>query len=146
MSDSEIPHGPVSAPGKAFLIGEYAVLEGHEAIVTAVDVRAHAHAPRVEYGEQPSPDSPFVAAAVELTTGWLRGRGLPVPDPEQLPVVTTVGFTSGARKLGLGSSAAVTASVVGWYLRAAGLERSRLFDWKRTAEATLAFYRRILGA
>jgi degradative hydroxymethylglutaryl-CoA reductase len=122
MSESAISTGPVSAPGKAFLIGEYAVLEGHEAIVTAVDVRAHAHAPRVEYGEQPSPDSPFVAAAVELTTGWLRGRGLAVPDPEQLPVVTTVGFTSGARKLGLGSSAAVTAAVVGWYLRAAGLD------------------------
>ncbi len=122
MSESAISTGPVSAPGKAFLIGEYAVLEGHEAIVTAVDVRAHAHAPRVEYGEQPSPDSPFVAAAVELTSGWLRGRGLPVPDPAQLPVVTTVGFTSGPRKLGLGSSAAVTAAVVGWYLRAAGLD------------------------
>lgn len=31
-------------------------------------------------------------------------------------------------------------------LRGLGLEQSRLFDWKRTAEATLAFYRRILGA
>ena len=123
MSESATTHtGPVSAPGKAFLIGEYAVLEGHEAIVTAVDVRAYAHTPRVEHGEQPSPDSPFVAAAVELTTGWLRGRSLPVPDPELLPVVTTVGFTAGSRKLGLGSSAAVTAAVVGWYLRSAGLD------------------------
>jgi degradative hydroxymethylglutaryl-CoA reductase len=123
MSESAtISTGSVSAPGKAFLIGEYAVLEGHEAIVTAVDVRAHAHAPRREHGEQPSPDSPFVAAAVELTSGWLRGRNLPVPDLSEMPVVTTVGFTAGSRKLGLGSSASVTAAVVGWYLRSAGLD------------------------
>ena len=31
-------------------------------------------------------------------------------------------------------------------LRVLGLEQSRLFDWSRTAQATLAFYRRILGA
>jgi glycosyltransferase involved in cell wall biosynthesis len=30
-------------------------------------------------------------------------------------------------------------------LRAAGLERSRVFDWDRTATATLAFYRKVLG-
>ena len=31
-------------------------------------------------------------------------------------------------------------------LRTAGLERSRIFDWDRTAEQTLAFYRRVLGS
>ena len=31
-------------------------------------------------------------------------------------------------------------------LRALGLERSRLFDWDRTAEMTLAFYRKVLGS
>ena len=55
--------GPVSAPGKSFLIGEYAVLEGHEAVITAVDVRAYAHTPRTQHGERPDPSSPFVAAA-----------------------------------------------------------------------------------
>ena len=65
-------HISVSAPGKSFLIGEYAVLEGHEAVVTAVDVRAFAHRPREQHGERPDPGSPFVAAAVELVTGWLR--------------------------------------------------------------------------
>jgi degradative hydroxymethylglutaryl-CoA reductase len=114
--------GPVSAPGKSFLIGEYAVLEGHEAVITAVDVRAYAHAPRAQHDERADPSSPFVAAAVELTSGWLRGHGLEVPDVGALPVITTVGFTAGSRKLGLGSSAAVTASVVGFYLRAAGLD------------------------
>jgi degradative hydroxymethylglutaryl-CoA reductase len=116
--------GPVSAPGKSFLIGEYAVLEGHPAVVTAVDVRAHAHRPRAQHEERPDPGSPFVAAAVELVTGWLRGHDHEVPSVPSVPVVTTVGFTAGARKLGLGSSAAVTAAIVGWYLRAAGLDVS----------------------
>lgn len=31
-------------------------------------------------------------------------------------------------------------------LRSLGLERSRLFDWNRTAEMTLAFYRKVLGS
>ena len=31
-------------------------------------------------------------------------------------------------------------------LRTAGLERSRIFDWDRTAEMTLAFYRKVLGS
>ena len=31
-------------------------------------------------------------------------------------------------------------------LRSLGLERSRAFDWDRTAEMTLAFYRRLLGS
>ena len=128
MSDTtpfSLPIGPVSAPGKSFLIGEYAVLEGHQAIVTAVDVRAFAHRPRAQHEERPDPGSPFVAAAVELVTGWLRGHDHQLPEElvtASIPVVTTVGFTAGARKLGLGSSAAVTAAVVGWYLRAAGLD------------------------
>ncbi|MCA9682974.1 MAG: hypothetical protein KC457_12305, partial [Myxococcales bacterium] len=119
---SFVQDGAVSAPGKSFLIGEYAVLEGHEAIVTAVDVRAYAHAPRAEHDEKPSPDSPFVAAAIERVGAWLREHGHPVPPPEAIPVISTVGFTAGNRKLGLGSSAAVTAAAVGWYLRAAGLD------------------------
>ncbi|WP_165703925.1 hydroxymethylglutaryl-CoA reductase, degradative [Enhygromyxa salina] len=123
--------GPVSAPGKAFLIGEYAVLEGHEAVVTAVDVRAHAHTPRDQHGERPDPGSPFVAAAVERVGAWLRAHDHELPPElrklDTLPVVTTVGFTTGARKLGLGSSAAVTAAVVGWYLRAAGLDLNAPF-------------------
>jgi degradative hydroxymethylglutaryl-CoA reductase len=124
----------VSAPGKSFLIGEYAVLEGHEAVITAVDVRAYAHAPRTQHDERADPSSPFVAAAVELTSGWLRGHGHDVSALEgALPVVTTVGFTAGSRKLGLGSSAAVTASVVGWYLRAAGLDLDTPLA-KQTAE------------
>ena len=45
---------PVSAPGKAFLIGEYAVLEGVPALITAVDVRAVAHDSRDPERSAPS--------------------------------------------------------------------------------------------
>lgn len=105
---------PVSAPGKAFLIGEYAVLEGAPALVAALDVRAVAHE-----GSLPGPPSAVVRCAHERVRSYLEARGVEIGAP---PVVETGGFTMGARKLGLGSSAAVAASVVGYHLTAAGLE------------------------
>ncbi len=102
MSDDAV----VSAPGKAFLIGEYAVLEGSEAVVTAVDVRAYAYLPRpgVETARAPSP---FVQAALDAAK-QVTGAGT-----GGIPIVTTQGFDSGGRKFGFGSSAAVVASVLG---------------------------------
>ena len=98
-----------SAPGKAFLIGEYAVLEGAEAIVTAVDVRAHAYDARPRFDEV-AERNPFVDAA---SSAALPGAAeAPTADGET-PFVSTVGFAAGGRKLGLGSSAAVVASLVG---------------------------------
>lgn len=106
---------PVSAPGKAFLIGEYAVLEGTTALVTAIDVRAVAHA-----SAKPVPLSAVVECAHARVSSWLSARGFDaVGEP---PVVETGGFTMGPRKLGLGSSAAVAASVVGYHLTEAGLD------------------------
>lgn len=108
------PSSPIcSAPGKAFLIGEYAVLEGAEAVVTAVDVRAHAHAPRSHLAKKAggaSSPSPFVAAALDEVGA----------SHESAPVVTTQGFAMGGRKLGFGSSAAVVASVLGRQALGAG--------------------------
>lgn len=108
---------PVSAPGKAFLIGEYAVLEGAPALVAALDVRAVAHAPA-----QPPKAGPtaVVRCAHQRVKGYLQARG--VQDIGAPPIVETGGFTMGARKLGLGSSAAVAASVIGYHLTAAGLD------------------------
>lgn len=107
----------VSAPGKAFLIGEYAVLEGGPALVTAIDVRATAHAlvdAPVEIG------SAVVECARSRVHTYLQARGI---DPFDAPIIVdTGGFTMGARKLGLGSSAAVAASVVGFLLAQAGLD------------------------
>ncbi|MEM6290306.1 MAG: hydroxymethylglutaryl-CoA reductase, degradative [Myxococcota bacterium] len=107
---------PVSAPGKAFLIGEYAVLEGSPALVAALDVRATAHAPATPV----SAPSAVVRCAHGRVKSYLAARG--VTDLPPVPQVETGGFTMGARKLGLGSSAAVAASVIGYHLTAAGLD------------------------
>ncbi len=107
---------PVSAPGKAFLIGEYAVLEGVPALVSAVDVRAVAVAPS---DDRPSASSAVVHCAHARAAAFLEGRGESVAEP---PAVETGGFTLGHRKLGLGSSAAVAAAVVGYHLAQSGLD------------------------
>ncbi len=110
---------PVSAPGKAFLIGEYAVLEGVPAVVTAVDVRAVAH----------DGDGPERTAVSELTLAahaHVRDHLASLTDRAAihtigaLPGVESGPFARGARKLGFGSSAAVTAAVVGFHLVEAG--------------------------
>jgi len=109
--------GPlVSAPGKAFLIGEYAVLEGATAVVTAVDCRAHAQ----RSASTPSHVTEVVEAAHASVSGYLTARGL--PSPGSVPTVDTGGFRLGSRKIGLGSSAAVAATVVGFLLAKAGVE------------------------
>ncbi|MCA9663856.1 MAG: hypothetical protein KC486_36360, partial [Myxococcales bacterium] len=106
----------VSAPGKALLIGEYAVLEGATALVTAIDVRAIARAPK---GPRREPTA-VVQAAFDAAADFVRGRGLAAPTAP--PVVDTGRFSRGIRKLGLGSSAAVAATVVGHVLAEAGLD------------------------
>lgn len=107
----------VSAPGKAFLIGEYAVLEGAPSIVTAVDVRAVAHAARDDARAQATS---VVKCAHRRTLDYLEASG--DPSDEGVPVVDTGPFYIGQRKLGMGSSAAVTAAVVGYHLAARGLD------------------------
>ncbi|RMG94481.1 MAG: hydroxymethylglutaryl-CoA reductase, degradative [Deltaproteobacteria bacterium] len=108
---------PVSAPGKAFLIGEYAVLEGAPALVTAVDVRAVACEPPTEPGRPPTA---VVSCAHARVAHYLHARGAGHLRPP--PVVDTGGFHLGSRKLGLGSSAAVAAAVVGFHLAEHGLD------------------------
>jgi degradative hydroxymethylglutaryl-CoA reductase len=108
----------VSAPGKAFLIGEYAVLEGAPSLVTAVDVRAVAHDP---LPDEPRPqETSVVRCAHARVVEFLQQAGVASAGAEGLPVVDTGRFHVGTRKLGLGSSAAVTAAVVGYHLAAHG--------------------------
>ncbi|MDD5308436.1 MAG: hypothetical protein PHU25_14030 [Deltaproteobacteria bacterium] len=114
----------VSAPGKLFLGGEYAVLHGGEAVVTAVSVRAVATLSERAQGRA----SPIVIAVRDLAARELdRGdSGLPAF------VVDTTMFSRLGRKLGLGSSAAVTAAATGLLFEWVGLsierERDRLLD------------------
>ncbi len=94
-----------SAPGKILIAGEYAVLDGGEAVVMAVNRRA-----RAELGDQPAELSPFLAAAARVVADELGA------DRAALVARTRVDSgpladESGA-KLGLGSSAAaITAAV-----------------------------------
>jgi degradative hydroxymethylglutaryl-CoA reductase len=110
---------PVSAPGKAFLIGEYAVLEGAPALVAALNVHAVAHPARPELGEKADESSPFVLTALVHAKEALHVHGL--TPSIAAPIVSTLGFTLGDRKLGLGSSAAVSVAVVGYAFASAGL-------------------------
>lgn len=110
----------VSAPGKAFLIGEYAVLEGAPAIVTAVDARAVAHASEAK---PKSRATAVVECAHRRVLDYLQASG-DAASTEPYPLVDTGRFYIGTRKLGLGSSAAVTAAVVGYHLAAHGLDPS----------------------
>jgi phosphomevalonate kinase len=92
----------VRAPGKAILCGEYAVLHGAPGIAVAVDRVVIAS----EGATPPKSDSPFVRAAMEHA---LRAGGAAL-DAAQ---VDSSALYENGEKLGLGSSAAVTAAVVG---------------------------------
>jgi phosphomevalonate kinase len=89
------------APGKAILCGEYAVLHGAPAIAVAVDRNARAQLAKVGNA------TPFVVEAVRHAE---RAAGVSAGQPV---VVDTAQLFEGAHKLGLGSSAAVTAATVG---------------------------------
>ncbi|MET9258094.1 phosphomevalonate kinase [Streptomyces sp. NPDC003717] len=120
------------APGKLFVAGEYAVVEpGRQALLVAVDRYVTV---RVRAGREPGvvvrtdlrPGAvrhrwhgqrlqgaggrmPHVPAAVETVAALLREHGLPVP---ALSVSVTSTLHEGGRKIGLGSSGAVTVAVV----------------------------------
>ncbi|MCA9690076.1 MAG: hydroxymethylglutaryl-CoA reductase, degradative [Myxococcales bacterium] len=121
----------LSAPGKAFLIGEYAVLHGATALITAIGVRASTLA-----DEPTSAPSPMVAAA---RAGVAAALSISEDELGPSPVVDTAQFSPGRRKLGLGSSAAVTAVIVGHHLTAAGYRlddpstRARVLEIARAA-------------
>ncbi len=114
----------VRAPGKAMLFGEYAVLDGAPAIVAAVDRYAVA-----ALAEAVDPPTPFVAHAAEKARERLAADGRAAP--RGTPVVDSTALHAGGRKLGLGSSAAVTVAAHGAVLHAAGVdldvEKQRIF-------------------
>jgi degradative hydroxymethylglutaryl-CoA reductase len=106
----------VSAPGKAFLIGEYAVLAGATALVTAVGRRAVAA--RSDDPDRPPPSALTEAAYAHVRAYLSEKTGVTAPGP--LTSVDTGCFAAGGRKFGLGSSAAAAAAVVGFHLAEAG--------------------------
>jgi len=105
----------VSAPGKLFLIGEYAVLHGYHAVVAAVDRRVTG-----QFVPGAAPATPLVEKVVEAVRAYLVEDGGSLPDGA--PVLDSGALASATGKLGLGSSAAVAAAGVGAMLEAAGCD------------------------
>ncbi len=144
------------APGKLFLLGEYAVLDGCPAVVAAVDryvdvvvypreaatlrIEATGYADPAEWPLDELPEASayvFVLAAYRTVLARapeLAGRGLGLLITSQL--------VGGERsKVGLGSSAAVTVAAVASLLRAAG----RLASREEIFEVALAAHRAAQG-
>lgn len=115
----------VRAPGKAILAGEYAVLHGAPAVAVAVDREVVAE--EAAGGEA----SPFVRAAAAHAA---RATRVALGEVR----VDSSALYEGADKLGLGSSAAVTAAVVGLGFARAGRaldDKRALFDVADQAHA-----------
>jgi phosphomevalonate kinase len=103
-----------SAPGKILVAGEYAVIDGAEAVLIAVDRRAIARV-----GEREVALSPFLAAARDELAREL-GDHSPAMAAAARVVVDTSALRAGHIKLGLGSSAAATVAALGAALGASG--------------------------
>jgi phosphomevalonate kinase len=141
-----------SAPGKLFLLGEYAVLDGAPALLTAVDRRVTVTIQELDAGpwRLSAPDlgvNSLVlgddgAVPAGLDEGTRRRLGLfdavrtavaerarQHPDagrPHALSITTdSSALFSGRHKLGLGSSAAVAAALTGALARVSGLRLDR---------------------
>lgn len=111
-----VPGAPVVAvPGKLFLAGEYAVLEGGPAILTAVGRTAIA-----SFIPGLSAATALVAAASAHARAALTARGLVLP--EGAARVDTSTFMRAGTKLGLGSSAAAAVAAVAAAFAHAGLD------------------------
>ncbi|WP_353215304.1 mevalonate kinase family protein [Salinisphaera hydrothermalis] len=138
--------GPIvaSAPGKLFLIGEYAVLEGAPAILTAVDRRArvtltdsadeywHLTAPNLDIdglalgvdGRGPAEIDASLADRLRVYRAVLARvvAHIDTPLPPLNVHIDTIDFARDGHKLGLGSSAAVAAALSRALLARAGVE------------------------
>jgi phosphomevalonate kinase len=104
----------VEAPGKIFLVGEYAVLDGGVAVLAAVSRYAVA-----QYVPGLDPQSAVVDEAVRRSLAAIGEASTALPPGSVM--VDTDAFSQGKFKLGLGSSAATAAATVGAMFETAGL-------------------------
>ena len=140
----------VSAPGKLFLLGEYAVLEGAPALLTAVDRRATVTAtasaswrltarelgiealPLGQAGALPSDLDAATRSSLTLFDAVRTSVAAVVTTPRGRPldlVIDTAALHRDGHKLGLGSSAAVATALTAALTSAGGLglDRDALF-------------------
>jgi mevalonate kinase len=104
----------VIAPGKIFLVGEYAVLEEGPAVLAAVT--RHAVAQLVPGME---PMSNVVREAVQLARAEIGETASALPPGSVL--VNTDDFQQGNQKIGLGSSSATAVATVGALFESVGI-------------------------
>ncbi len=111
-----------SAPGKLFLFGEYAVLEGHPALIAAVDRRVIVEARPadrfvIESALFPEPLTfetlPQDGQAARVVAGIRAAHDLGASRAPRHLTIDSSALFSGGRKLGFGSSAAVAVAVAG---------------------------------
>ena len=135
----------VSAPGKVMIAGEYAVLEGHSAVVAAVSARARASISRTRLSPSGSSES-----------GWRESGTLPpeavlarrhaealvnAASPELNLDVHALQFEG--RKLGLGSSAAGSVACAAVVLCESGVEIETQKGRALVQECALAGHRAV---
>lgn len=104
----------VAVPGKVFLVGEYAVLEGGRAVLGAV-----AHYATGQFIDGLEPESPLVAEAVRAAAFAIGDHASALPYGSVK--VDTDAFAMAGAKLGIGSSAAAAVASVGAVFETAGL-------------------------
>jgi phosphomevalonate kinase len=121
----------VSAPGKMMISGEYAVLEGAEAIVAAVDRRAYASL---------SPSAPPPAPEVLAAFREAQARGGPLQGGIALDVAE---MRSDGMKIGLGSSAAGAAAAAGLVFASQGKDPQASETRREILAAALAGHRAV---
>ena len=143
----------VTAPGKAVITGEYAVLRGAPAVVMAVNRRAVVRAaPAGAHSVVTTPGFARGQWEFDLTTGgveWLADSGpklveavfaaLPCSPPGSLDLsIDTRAFVDepSAAKLGLGSSAAATTALIAALVDAAS-GRAELYQLASAAHTNL---------
>jgi hypothetical protein len=103
----------VAAPGKIFLVGEYAVLDGGMAVLAAVSRYAVA-----QYVTGIEPWSAMVDEAVKRSLAAIGESSAALPPGSVM--VDTDAFCQGKFKMGLGSGAATAAATVGAMFETAG--------------------------
>jgi phosphomevalonate kinase len=123
------------APGKLMLSGEYVVLDGATALVTAVEVLARAHWLDPQAPLDPSHARPQEVVATELRAHDLGMLARESNGAKKCIAVDVDEFSQNGQKLGLGSSAAAAAATSAAYF----LEAGRDLNDCRTDVFRLAF-------
>lgn len=134
-----------SAPGKLFIAGEYAVVEpGQPAILVALDRYLTVRVTPGEGSRGAAVARPrdYLTAAISVMENLRTDRGKPA---QEYRVRTTSELTRGGRKLGLGSSGAVTVAGIAALAQLYDLDLTPMERYRLALCATIALSPRASG-